>query len=194
MNRRKKVIYGSSSFPDEDRLARLYKTYYHGLLDYACSILRSEDAAEDVVQDLFVYLLSSKSQVPLTKSYLYTSVRNRAFDILKGEKVRQAWAEEQRHVVTEQDKVDEDVEQKIKEKELEVRIEKVLLEMPERRREIFLLARFHGFTYKEIAVMLNVSVNVVDKQMGKALAAFRNRLQSYFTTFLILALPVIVFF
>ena len=194
MSRRKQVSRNASSFQDEDRLERLYKTYYHGLLDYASSILHSEEAAEDVIQDLFVYLISAKSRVTPTKSYLFTSVRNRAFDVLKSEKVREKWATEKRKNVSEQDLVDKNVDGAILEKELEVHIEQVLIDMPERRREIFLLARYHGFTYREIAGMLNVSVNVVDKQMGKALAAFRKRLQHFFTTLLIIILSVITFF
>ena len=193
MNRRTKGIQHASSFPHEGQLERLYKAYYHGLLDFASAILKSEEAAEDVVQDLFVYLLTSNSQATLTKSYLYTSVRNRAYDVIKGEKVRQTWADEKRQRVTQHEVQVESGETSFQEKELEVRIEQVLNEMPDRRREIFLLSRYHGFTYKEIAVMLDVTVNVVDKQMGKALAAFRTRLQSYFTTLLIAALSVFIF-
>ena len=193
MNRRKNGVHSSSSFQDEDRLERLYKTHYHGLLDYASSILQSDDAAEDVVQDLFIHLLQTNARPTLTKSYLYTSVRNRAYDVLRGQKVRDIWATEQRQHVNEEEVTDGGVEQLLWAKELEERINLVLDEMPVRRREIFLLARYQGFTYKEIASMLNISVNVVDKQMGKALAAFRARLQQYFTTLLISIMSAIIF-
>ena len=94
---------------------------------------------------------------------------------------------------TEDDKFDQSVEHAIQEKELQERIDQVLLDMPARRREIFLLSRYHGFTYKEIADVLNVSVNVVDKQMGKALSAFRARLQNYLPTLLLVLMSIFIF-
>ena len=137
MNRRKKVEHSSSSFRDEVLLERLYKKHYQALLDYANSILNSEDVAQDIIQDLFVHLLLTRSEAPITKSYLYTSVRNRAFDILRGEKVRQSWAAEQRLNVTQKDLLHGNAEETLHEKELEKRIEHVLLDMPERRRRDF---------------------------------------------------------
>ncbi len=47
---------------------------------------------------------------------------------------------------------------------------------PPRRREVFVLSRFHGLRYTEIAAILGISVKTVEKHMGLALRQLRKRL------------------
>lgn len=53
---------------------------------------------------------------------------------------------------------------------------KIIDALPPRRKEIFILNRFKGLTYKEIAENLQISENTVDTQMRKALAYIKENL------------------
>jgi RNA polymerase sigma-70 factor (ECF subfamily) len=57
--------------------------------------------------------------------------------------------------------------------EAEEKLQKLINEIPERRREIFRLSRFEGLSYKQIAERLNISENTVDSQIRNALAFLR---------------------
>ncbi len=49
----------------------------------------------------------------------------------------------------------------------------LIQQIPERRREIFVLSRFEGLSYKQIATKLNITENTVDSQIRNALSFLR---------------------
>src|SRR5699024_9177990 len=56
--------------------------------------------------------------------------------------------------------------------EFENQIEAIIAEMPVRRAQVFRLSRMEGFTYKEIADILSISIHTVQNHMVKALQHF----------------------
>ncbi|MBI4421633.1 MAG: sigma-70 family RNA polymerase sigma factor [Gemmatimonadetes bacterium] len=60
--------------------------------------------------------------------------------------------------------------------ELARTVERAIVSLPERRRQVFLLARFHDLTYAEIAESLDLSPQTVANQMSAALAQLRRLL------------------
>ena len=69
-----------------------------------------------------------------------------------------------------------DLNNEIAYKEFYNRVEKCLDELPERRREIFLLSRLEGLSYKQISAKLNITENTVDSQIRNALNFLRKKL------------------
>lgn len=53
------------------------------------------------------------------------------------------------------------------------RVEEAVLALPERCREVFLLQRFGGLSYSEIARRLSISQGTVEKHMARAILACR---------------------
>jgi RNA polymerase sigma-70 factor (ECF subfamily) len=71
--------------------------------------------------------------------------------------------------------------------ELRDAIYSALNSLPEKRKQIFELKHVHGYSYKEIARMLGISIKTVDSQLLKALSQLRKTLgNSQYVIFYIL--------
>lgn len=69
---------------EEKGMEYLFTRYYKPLVLWAASFLNNIPQSEDLVQDFFIRLWEKRTQTSLQattfKSFLYTSVRNLAFD------------------------------------------------------------------------------------------------------------------
>lgn len=63
------------------------------------------------------------------------------------------------------------------EKEELARATAILLELPERTRQIFILKRLEGMKYRDIAARLGISVSAAEKHMKRAIAHLIERLE-----------------
>jgi RNA polymerase sigma-70 factor (ECF subfamily) len=63
--------------------------------------------------------------------------------------------------------------------ELEVKIREAIDHLPLERRKVFVMSRYDGLTYAEIAAKLGISVKTVENQMGSALKTLRTELADY---------------
>jgi RNA polymerase sigma-70 factor (ECF subfamily) len=61
-------------------------------------------------------------------------------------------------------------------KELQAKIARILERLPERCGKIFMMNRFEGLKYSEIAERLSLSIKTVEANMGRALKEFRKAL------------------
>jgi RNA polymerase sigma-70 factor (ECF subfamily) len=131
------------------------------------------EAAEDVMQDTFVKLWQKCDTVNYrtVKGLLYTIANNLFLNIKKHEKVVR---KNQQFLVKE--KTFETPEFLLEEKEFLLKIERVIASLTEKQREVFLLNRIENKKYREIAIMLNISVKAVEKRMHKALLVIRNEI------------------
>lgn len=67
----------------------------------------------------------------------------------------------------------------VEEAELNDRINSAIQTLPEKCRQIFLLCRYEGLKYAEVAEKLQLSVKTVEMQMGIALKRLRGMLLEY---------------
>jgi RNA polymerase sigma-70 factor (ECF subfamily) len=61
--------------------------------------------------------------------------------------------------------------------ELKTQYEKILADLPAKQRDVFLMSRLEGFTYKEIAERLELSVKAVEKRMSLALGVLKKNIK-----------------
>ncbi len=164
---------------------RIFKAHFKPLHAYACTILREEAIAEEMVQQVFYKLWEKKDQVVINQSasaYLYRSVYNECLNYLKHQKVKQAHQIHTRHTSEE---ASDHASKKLVAKELEAKIADALTQLPEQCRTIFQMSRFEELKYREIADKLNLSVKTIENQMGKALKIMRMQLAEYLPLVLI---------
>lgn len=73
---------------NEDAIKTVFNLYYEKLCLYAESIVRDHDTAEDIVEDLFVYIWINIKRSPINtslKNYLYKSIYNNCLKYLNKE-------------------------------------------------------------------------------------------------------------
>lgn len=166
---------------DLSEFEMLFKSHYSELCAYANKYLDDLAAAEETVQSLFVKLWENREEVQFEKSaraYLYTATRNSCFNQLRHIKVKEEY---KKHNQLEMEQERYTVDDEYQAVELDEKIRKSIDRLPEGRRRIFILSRFEGLKYKEIAEKLKISIKTVENQMGSAIKHLKNDLSEYLT-------------
>lgn len=171
---------------DSSVFEQVFKTYFKNLHAYACTILKDEDEAEEMVQQVFFKLWERAENLSFTGSiaaYLYRAVHNESMNYLRHQKVKST---HQLQVAYSSRNQSENVSGKMISKELEKQFQSALAELPEQCRTIFQLSRFEEMKYREIAEKLSISIKTVENQMGKALKIMRAKLSEFIVSVLII--------
>ena len=161
-----------------------FDKYYQGLCVYAYRMLKSKSEAEDIVEDFFVRILENRKNIRIessVKSYFMRSVHNRCLDYLAHQKVIASHEIYHLKMMNEEDFQ----EYPLIDTELKLQIEKAIQNLPDGIRETFILNRFEGLKYQQIADHENISVKTVEYRISKALSILRKELGDY--------LPLLVF-
>ncbi len=159
-------------------LDALLRQYWRSLVAYATRLLRDDAAAEEVVQRAFVRLWERDHQLPggeEVRPFLYHMVRNLAANEWRRAASQSRWMEA---VQREGAPVNAPGADTLYEtEELAAKIEAAIETLPERRREVFVLSRYHGLTNAQIAEVLGISPQTVANQLVSALRTLRECLR-----------------
>ncbi len=164
---------GPTESDERVQLEKLFKAHYAALVSFAAGMVASTDAAEDLVQEVFLTVWRRRAEARLDaipRAYLYKAVRHRALNALRHDRVaREAVGQPEHSFVP-------SVEDDLIRSELEAAVRAAISRLPDRARLMFTLNRYQGLTYAEIAEVTGVSVKTVETQMGRALRALRESL------------------
>jgi RNA polymerase sigma-70 factor (ECF subfamily) len=164
---------------DKRSFEELFRSFFPSLVLFAQKYVPDQDTAKEIVHNVFINLWEKRQQVdtgsPL-KSYLFTSVHNRCLNYIRDQKK----FDKDDTIFQRLDSTDfSDGVDRLEEQELEQRIYDALQSLPEKCREIFMMNRFDGLKYAEIAEKQGISVKTVETQMSKALKILREKLIDY---------------
>jgi RNA polymerase sigma-70 factor (ECF subfamily) len=149
----------------------IFQTHYPGMVRVALMYVRNLQAAEDIVQDVFVRFWEAeryKAPPEHIGGYLMTAVKNSSLNHLKHLEVEEKFCQE---YVREAEADGESPEEYLK------LVERLLEELPAKRREVLEMSVVESKSYREIADLLNLSVNTVKDHIKKAYAFLRERAQ-----------------
>lgn len=137
----------------------LFRKYYPMLCAYARRFVELEDA-EEIVQEIMLWIWEKHSELIIESSlsqYLFKMTYHRALNLIaKKEIINRAEAV----FYTKNQEMPEDVNY-YQIKELTKRIEKAIAALPESYQTAFIMHRFKGMSYKDIAVTYNVSPKTI---------------------------------
>jgi len=155
-----------------DRFRKFFLENFPKVKAFAWKLLKSEDDAEDIAQDIFVKLWSHPElwvEREKWDSYLFSMVRNCIYNFLAHKSVedhyRENIAEDTQFSFSDVD----DTVNKLYAKEINLLLKMAIEQMPAQRRRIFIMSRRQGLTNQEIAEKLNLSVRTVERHLYLAL-------------------------
>ncbi len=163
---------------DNGAYEMVFREYYRPMTAYAFRFLGNLADSESIVQDVFLRLWQKRKEIMITSSlqnYLFRSVKNHCINYIEHEKIKTGY---QTMVI--RDEADRsEYSEFFLEFGLKKKIEVAIALLPEKRQEIFRLAREDGLKYREIAERLEISVKTVETQMTLALRQLRESLKEY---------------
>ncbi len=149
----------------------VFNAHFKLLRNFLVYKFRDVERAEDTAQNAFVILWENcgKIKSEQAKSFLYTTAIRLSLNMIKHDKVVSNF-----EIVARPRSIDdESPEFVLQEKELKVRLENAINNLPEKQRTVFLMNRFENQSYTEIATILDLSVKTVEKRMHNALISLR---------------------
>jgi RNA polymerase sigma-70 factor, ECF subfamily len=157
-------------------LDEMLRRFWHPLVSYARRIVPDE-AAEDVVQEAVLRVWKDRARwtpTPQLQAFLYRVTRNQALNENRARGSRDRWVEA---TARESPAPVRTPLQNLEEQELRSLVAEALDQLPPKRREVFVLIRYHGLSYKEAAGVLNIAPQTVANHVSGALATLRTFLE-----------------
>ncbi len=158
---------------DTAQLAMLFERHHIGLFRYAMHLTRNRPLSEDIVQEVFFRVLkyarsyNSELSFPV---WLYGMTRNAYYDWL-----RKNGAEISSDGLPEVRSPDPMLEEVMTQKQDKAFLEEALRQLPQDKREVLVLSRFHDMRYEEIASLLQCEVGTVKVRVFRALKELREK-------------------
>ena len=174
---------------------RLFRANYDSLVYFVIGYVRRPEVAEEIVQDVFFNIWRSRRRWNprgALNAYLFGAARNNSLKYLKRQRLVARIKDELSDLTAPHTRTpDRDVELR----DFNRALRRAVDELPDRRRQVFLLSREQGLTYAQIAAVMDISVNTVENQMVKAIKSLRKALASYLTVAALMAANMLqVFF
>jgi RNA polymerase sigma-70 factor (family 1) len=166
---------------DEPSYKTLFLHFHKPLLELAYSFLRSREPAEELVCDVLMKVWTMKEdllKISNLKFYLYQAVRNSAINECKKNKKYISCDIED--IEVQPDRNLYNPEEILIKNELRHKIIAAIKELPPKCRLVYTLVREEGFTYKEVAQLLDISANTVDRHLNNALHKLMHTVKEHF--------------
>ncbi len=169
---------------DEAAFRELVTRYKNSLYTFLSNFLNSRELVEDVFQETFIQLFTSRESFDPTRPlrpWLFTIAANKAKDALRKQHRTAALpigslvdSEEMSfgdalNVLTSYETTPYE---KIEENETATRVRHIIETMPENLREILILAYFNKFSYKQMSQILSIPIGTVKSRLHAAVGRF----------------------
>lgn len=153
------VLYKEFLRNNSDAFDVLIDRYSKKIINFIYGYVRDYEVAEDMAQDVFVYILINKNVYNFKysfKSYLYMIAKCRALNYIKREKKKISYEENIKYI----DKMEAlySTEEELLNLELKEKIIKILKKLKPNQQRAFYLADIEKLSYKEISIIIGKSV------------------------------------
>jgi len=158
-----------ADYEDQVSYKKIFFYFFLPLKSFSYSIIKSKELAEEIVSDALIEIWAKRKQlaeIADLKMYLYVSVKNASFRKLQQTKRTFTFSLDE--VIVEFTSAYENAETILLNLELSQKIDAAIQQLPQRCKLIFKLAKEDNLKYKEIALLLNISIKTIDHQLSIA--------------------------
>lgn len=163
---------------DHRAFEAMYRQMAPQVFGFAFSLLRSEDSASEITQEVFVKLWAKRSTLRddlSFSSFLFTITRNTIFNEHNKERHRRAYEGYLRLYLKEHFG---DAEAEVIYRDLYDKVQQCIDQLPPRRAEVLRMNREKHMSYREISEALSISERTVEVHIRNAIRDLR-RLVKY---------------
>jgi RNA polymerase sigma-70 factor (ECF subfamily) len=153
---------------------------------YSESIIKNSLDAEDIVCNIFAILWENHEELNIKTSlegYLVATIHHHSINYLKHIQIEDKYCKNVQYRLKDRDIMfNEDLSNPLTvviTNEISESIEKSIASLPPQCREVFLLNKYDGLSYGEIALKLNVSINTVRTQIMRAMRKMKDNLSQH---------------
>lgn len=168
---------------DERSYKLLYLHFYNGLLGFAFTFVKTQETAEEIVSDVMMKIWNMQAAlaaVENVKLYLYTAVKNTSITYLTKNNKYTHWDIENIEVSLNLDiYTPEDI---LLRDEFRKQVAAAIKSLPPKCQMVYKLVREDELTYREVALLLNISENTVDRHLNIALHKLAGSIKIYLRT------------
>lgn len=161
---------------DRDAIEELYNYYYPRLYNFSKTFLKLEEGIDDILQEVFIKIWQNRKKIRTPDtfgSFIFTITRNLLLNELrtrlKNEKIKEKIGK--LAVAIEYSFIEQ-----LESDEIKIKIDRAIMELPDRQKEIFILSRIEGLSHKEIAERLLITSKTVEYHLAKATVLLKKKL------------------
>ncbi len=159
----------------KDAFRILYDRYGAKIYRFALGYLKSEQDAEELVQDVFLKFWTKRDLLNASgniRAYLYKVAVNSIYDFIRRKNLELAFQE----FVNGQPNEDDSTWEEVVYNDLAAQLDQLMAQMPEQRRKIFKMSKEKGLSNDEIAESLGLSKRTVENQIYRGTAFLKEKL------------------
>lgn len=162
---------------DKAALQELFTYFYPRLYNFSRSFLKLEEGIDDILQEVFIRIWENRRNIKTPETfnaYIFTITRNLLLNELRSrlnnEKAKAKIFKKSvagEYLLSDQIEFDE----------LKEQVDQMVAGLPEKQREVFLLSRKEGLSYKEIATKLGIAEKTVEYHISQAIGILKKKLK-----------------
>ena len=155
-----KKLYNDYLKGDIKAFEMLYLKYKDKIKYFIYNIVKDYEKAEDITQEVFIYVLKNKVREESSfKYYIFLVAKSRAINYLNTEKRRNEITE--KYLSNDDERIEKDVLEIITKQEEKEELLKAINLLDEKYKNAIYLNKIEGFSYEETAKILNISISNV---------------------------------
>jgi RNA polymerase sigma-70 factor (ECF subfamily) len=158
----------------------LFDHHFSDLCNFLLIYLHRKELSEEIALDIFTYVWEKRETLGIKatfKSFLFAAAKNKAITLYRKEHQKMFSQIESSDLPVSNEP---DAQFLMETNELRDLIEKAILKLPEKSRQVYQMAWEENLSYNEIAEQLGLSPKTVENHVGIALCKLRESLRPYY--------------
>ncbi|BAX79987.1 RNA polymerase sigma-70 factor [Labilibaculum antarcticum] len=161
---------------DKYVIDEIYNRFHFKIFRFSFAFLKNEEDAYDIVQEVFIKFWEKRSSLKddtNLEAFLFTIAKNTVLSVFRKRSTEQKYLDYLQNTVNSNSS---GTKEQVDYVFLKGQYDKLVPELPPKRRAIFLLSREKGLSNKEIAELKGISEKTVEDHITKSLAFLRKHI------------------
>jgi RNA polymerase sigma-70 factor (ECF subfamily) len=176
MEQSDKALMLAAKSGDAEQFGVLFDRHHQRLFDFFYRLGSDAASSEDLVQDVFLRMLKYRNTFRADsefRAWMYGIARTVRIDRFRGQRVESPLTDDGAPIADSNKDSSGGPLRHLQEQERAALLQRALLRLPEAKRELLILARFHELKYEQIGNLLDVDVGTVKVRVHRAMVELR---------------------